>query len=97
MIIDDGIQKELETLRLEIENLKEQKKQTQDTKIIENKDIEATITKFLESTHNFKGDAKDSINELLKTIKKDYANISPITAIGLFAIGMIFGRVTSSK
>ena len=86
-MIDNDIHQELEELRLEIEDLKEQKKQTKATK----------ITAQEESIENFKSDVKDNMNELLETIKKDYADMSPVTAVGLFALGVIFGRTTSRR
>ena len=86
-MIDNTIHQELEELRLEIENLKEQKKQNKDTKTIEQE----------KSIEDFTSDVKDSMNELLQTIKKDYKDMSPVTAIGLFALGVIFGRATSRR
>jgi len=78
-MINNTIQQELEELRLEIENLKEQKVQKE------------------KSIEDFTSDVKDNMNELLETIKKDYADMSPVTAIGIFALGVIFGRFSSSK
>ncbi len=86
-MINNTVQQELEELRLEIENLKEQKEQTKSSKITEQK----------KSIEDFTSDVKDNINELLETVKKDYADMSPVTAIGIFTLGVIFGRFSSSK
>ncbi|MDA7817707.1 hypothetical protein N9A28_05920 [Sulfurimonas sp.] len=82
------IYQELEALRLEVESLKKEKDTIKDSHTEEVKGIETTIKDFLE---------KDNISELFETIKKDYANISPVTAVGLFALGAIFARSLSRK
>ncbi len=85
MTNNDAVLQELKTLRLEVENLKDK---ANETKTLELKDIETTIEDFLKSAKS---------NKLLQTLKKDYENISPVTAIGLFALGAIFTRSLSSK
>ena len=50
-----------------------------------------------ESIEDYKSDIQDNMNELLETIKKDYADMSPVTAIGIFALGVIFGRFSSNR
>jgi preprotein translocase subunit Sss1 len=83
---NNNIHQELQELRAEIEDLKREKQETENIKIIDKKDIENSINIF-----------KDNITEVFETLKKDYKNISPVTAIGLFTLGVIFGRTTSSK
>ena len=83
MTEEKSIHQELQELRLEVQNLKSE----QSTEVTKTS-LETTIKDFLE---------KDNINELFETIKKDYENISPITAIGLFTLGAIFARSLSSK
>jgi len=82
------VQEELEELRSKVENLKNTKNQIQDTATKELENIETTVKDFLD---------KDNINELIVRIKKDYENMSPVTAVGLFALGVIFARVISRK
>ena len=51
----------------------------------------------MESIESGKSDAKEVLNELLDTLKKDYDNLSPTSAIVLFALGAAFGHALSSK
>jgi predicted RNase H-like HicB family nuclease len=44
-----------------------------------------------------KTNAKEALDQLLDTIKKDYENLSPTSAIVLFALGAAFGHALSSK
>lgn len=84
----NNIYKELEALRSEVQNLKKQKEQTKDINNDEDSNIETSIKDFLD---------KNKINELIETIKKDYENMSPVTAIGLFTLGAIFARAISRR
>ncbi|MDF1827118.1 MAG: hypothetical protein P1U39_02445 [Legionellaceae bacterium] len=38
-------------------------------------------------------DAKKALTDFLEQAKKDYENLSPATALALFALGALFGRV----
>jgi hypothetical protein len=51
----------------------------------------------MESVEEGKVEAKEALNDLLETIKKDYENLSPTSAIVLFALGAAFGHALSSK
>ena len=44
-----------------------------------------------------KTDAKEALDKLMDTIKNDYENLSPTSAIVLFALGAAFGHALSSK
>ena len=89
------IYQELEELRLEVENLKKNKEVNAESTNnfvqaaeVTKDQIQTTIKDFLE---------KDNINDLVETLKKDYASISPITAISIFTLGVIFARALSRK
>ena len=49
------------------------------------------------SLNEGKTDAKEALNQLMDTIKTDYDNLSPTSAIVLFALGAAFGHALSSK
>ena len=51
----------------------------------------------MQSIEEGKTDAKEVLSDLLQTIKKDYENLSPTSAIVLFALGAAFGHALSSK
>ena len=99
---------ELEMLRKEVETLKKQKaeqeklerqqalkaeeKQAQET--AEAVEKEEGIMNSLEESEL---DAKEALKELVETVKNDYKNLSPTSAIVLFALGALFGNALSSK
>ena len=99
---------ELDELRKEVEALKKEKKEREEQAQIETlkaekeqlnniEQAEAKVSNIIESLESGKADAKETLNHLLDTIKNDYKNISPISAIALFALGAAFGNVISSK
>jgi SMC interacting uncharacterized protein involved in chromosome segregation len=100
--------KELDMLREEVETLKKQKvarekaeaKEDQIAQMAQTKEVEKAKEKAKEimtSVEDGKTDAKEAINQLLDTIKHDYENLSPTSAIVLFALGATFGHALSSK
>jgi CRISPR/Cas system-associated endonuclease Cas3-HD len=100
--------KELDMLREEVEALKKEKakreKEEQEkekkAQLIKEQEIEEVKTKADEIMTSFeegKSDAKEAMDQLLNTIKKDYENLSPTSAIVLFALGAAFGHALSSK
>ena len=99
---------ELEILRAEVETLKKQEiqkeKEEKAEALKEEKANEAVIEETQEKAKELmdtvdagKMDAKDALNSLLETIKHDYENLSPTSAIVLFALGAAFGSALSSK
>lgn len=99
---------ELNMLRKEVETLKKQKieeekrQQSQEVKEQEQEQQEITQAKekaeeIITSLNEGKTDAKEALNKLMDTIKNDYENLSPTSAIVLFAMGAAFGHALSSK
>ena len=102
------VDNELEMLRKEVEQLrkekeervkleKEQEAEEQKARELEQKEAEEKAREIMQSIEEGKTDAKEIFNELLQTIKKDYENLSPTSAIVLFALGAAFGHALSSK
>ena len=100
--------KELEMLREEVETLRKQKAAREKEEAAEAKKTEAEDQKVLAeakekaekimgSVEEGKTDAKEAMHQLLDTIKHDYENLSPTSAIVLFALGAAFGHALSSK
>ena len=100
--------KELDMLREEVETLKIQKaarekeEATQEVKEQENEkkeiaEAEKKAEEIMTSLNEGKTDAKEALNQLVDTIKNDYDNLSPTSAIVLFALGAVFGHALSSK
>jgi len=99
---------ELDLLRKEVEELKKQKaaqekeaqlkaKKEEEAKALEMAEAQEKAEELIESLEEGKTDAKEMLDQLLKTIRKDYENISPTSAIVLFALGAAFGHALSSK
>jgi len=99
---------ELDMLREEVETLRKLKEQQEKEAQLaaeaseerKQQEIEEARTKaeeLMESVEEGKIEAKDALNTLLETIKKDYENLSPTSAIVLFALGAAFGHALSSK
>ncbi len=102
------IQEELDTLRKEVEELKKQKEikeQEESIKEIEKAElkseesaqIEQKAEEIIDSLKKGKTDAKEALDQMVDTIKKDYENLSPVSAVVLFALGVAFGNAISSK
>ena len=99
---------ELESLRNQVKTLKkekealEEKERTEALKAEKAQDqpeIEAKkdLDEVQESAEANEVELKNTLNDLLETFKKDYENLSPTSAIVLFALGAAFGHALSSK
>ena len=100
--------KELEMLRAEVEELRKHKEleNAQEDKEISIKkqeqekaeeEIQHKADEIMQSLESGKTDAKEALDSLVETIQKDYKNLSPTSAIVLFALGAAFGSALSSK
>jgi len=100
--------KELDMLREEVEILRKQKAAREKAEAAEEKKAEAEEREeiaeakekaeaIMTSLEDGKTDAKEALDQLVDTIKKDYENLSPTSAIVLFALGAAFGHALSSK
>jgi len=99
---------ELDMLRVEVEELRKQKEEREKEEKAEAKKAETAQEKerleaeekaeeIMESLKEGKTDAKEALHHLMDTIEKDYSNLSPVSAIVLFALGAAFGNALSSK
>ncbi|HEC05310.1 MAG TPA: hypothetical protein ENJ12_00525 [Thiolapillus brandeum] len=96
------MREELEMLRREVEELKRQQQEeavAEKTGPVE--EAEALIRQKLEAAGDkvdeIRGEMKDQLEELADTLKSEYEHLSPVAAVFLFALGVVFGRVISSK
>jgi len=99
---------ELEMLRKEVEAFKKQKaeqeklerqqaleaEKLQEQEIVEAEEKAEEIMGSLEESEL---DAKEALKQLVDTVKNDYKNLSPTSAIVLFSLGAAFGNALSSK
>ena len=100
--------KELDMLRVEVEALRKQKEAREKEERVEAQkaekvremellEAEEKAEEIMESLEEGKLDAKETLYHLMDTIQKDYDNLSPTSAIVLFALGAAFGNALSSK
>ena len=102
------MRQELDMLRIDVEELrKEKEKREIEEKLVAQKaekvrekellEAEEKAEEIMESLEEGKMDAKETLHHLMDTIQKDYDNLSPTSAIVLFALGATFGNALSSK
>jgi len=99
---------ELEMLREEVETLRKQKaeREKREAEEVKRKEKEAELIEaeaqedaeeIMGSFEEGKMITRETVNDLVETVKKDYQNLSPASAILLFALGALLGRTLSSK
>ena len=92
------MQQELEMLRAEVEILRQDKEKEvaeQQESGEQEQSSSRRAVDLREKAEMIEEEARDQLQELLATLKKDYEDISPVTAVLLFALGVAFGRSIS--
>lgn len=84
---------EIKFLREEVERLKKEDTQS----IPEEIEEDAALDALVEGVHNMEGELEEKIHEIVDRMKDDYENMSPVTAVAIFAAGALFGRIFLSK
>ncbi len=84
---------EIKFLREEVERLKKEDVQRQADEVEE----DTTLDALVDSIHDIEGELEDKVNALIERMKDDYENMSPVTAVAIFAVGALFGRLFLSK
>lgn len=84
---------EIKFLREEVERLKKEDAQNSPEEIEEDIALDALV----EGVHNIEGELEEKVHELADRMKEDYENMSPVTAVAIFAAGALFGRIFLSK
>ena len=88
-----SLEEEIASLRAEVERLKKEDKASVQVTQEEKLSIDALV----EGVQNLEGDVELKAEELLARMKDDYENMSPVTAVAIFATGALFGRIFLSK
>ena len=97
---------ELEELRREVEELRIQKKEQAKAQEVETlreaaleqqeqEEVQEQAEELMESIESGELEVKESISTLINDAKEQYKNLSPLTAVALFALGTMFGRSIS--
>ncbi len=84
---------EIKFLREEVERLKKEDTQS----IPEEIEEDAALDALVEGVHNMEGELEEKVHEIIDRMKDDYENMSPVTAVAIFAAGALFGRIFLSK
>ncbi len=88
-----SMEEEIASLREEVERLK--KEDEASVQVAEQEEV--SLDALVEGVQNLEGDVELKAEELLARIKDDYENMSPLTAVAIFAAGALFGRIFLSK
>ena len=88
-----SMQEEIKFLREEVERLKKEDTQSAPEEVEEDASLDALV----DGVHNIEGEIEEKVHELVDRMKDDYENMSPVTAVAIFAVGALFGRIFLSK
>jgi len=84
---------EIKFLREEVDRLKKEDINNSPEEIEEDEALDALV----EGVHSMEGEIEEKVHELVERMKDDYENMSPVTAVAIFAVGALFGRIFLSK
>lgn len=84
---------EIKHLREEVERLK------QEEQVIKREEVEPDVTldSLVEGAYELEDELETKAHEVIERMKLDYENMSPATAVAIFAAGALFGRIFLSK
>jgi ElaB/YqjD/DUF883 family membrane-anchored ribosome-binding protein len=88
-----SIEEEIKFLREEVERLKKEDAKNS----IEEFEEDETLDSLVDGVHKIEDELNDKFHAITERIKDDYENMSPITAVAIFAVGALFGRIFLSK
>ena len=84
---------EIKFLREEVERLKKEDVKSR----VEEIEEDTTLDALVDGIHDIEGELEHKVNALVERMKDDYENMSPVTAVAIFAAGALFGRIFLSK
>ncbi len=88
-----SMEEEIRYLREEVERLKKEDAQKSQPELEEDETLDALV----DGVHKIEDELNDKMHEITERIKEDYENMSPVTAVAIFALGALFGRIFLSK
>ena len=84
---------EIKFLREEVERLKKEDV----VKTSEEVEEDAALDALVDGVHDMEAELEEKAHVLVERMKEDYENMSPVTAVAIFAVGALFGRIFLSK
>ena len=88
-----SMEEEIRYLREEVERLKKEDARHSPQELEEDETLDALV----DGVHKIEDELNDKMHEITERIKEDYENMSPVTAVAIFAAGALFGRIFLSK
>lgn len=90
-----SMEEEIKFLREEVERLKKEEALNE----VESDEFEEDIAldALVDGVHKIEDEFGDKVHEITERMKEDYENMSPVTAVAIFAVGALFGRIFLSK
>ena len=88
-----SMEEEIRYLREEVERLKKEDAKNNPQELEEDETLDALV----DGVHKIEDELNDKMHEITERIKEDYENMSPVTAVAIFAVGALFGRIFLSK
>lgn len=88
-----SIEEEIKFLREEVERLKKEDIKNSTEEFEEDE----TLDSLVDGVHKIEDELNDKFHAIADRIKEDYDNMSPVTAVAIFAAGALFGRIFLSK
>lgn len=88
-----SMEEEIALLKEELARLKEAKVQQSSV----DQEVDETLDALVEGVADLEGNIEEQAQEILARMKDDYENMSPVTAVAIFAAGALFGRLFLSK
>ncbi len=87
---------EVKFLRQEVDRLKKEEEERVH-EAVESVENNETFDNLVDGAHNIENELEEKVHDLVETMKDDYESMSPVTAVAIFAVGAIFGRIFLSK
>ncbi|MCJ7765062.1 MAG: hypothetical protein MUP09_03895 [Thiovulaceae bacterium] len=88
-----SLEEEIKFLREEVERLKKEDAKNSREEFEEDE----TLDSLVEGAHKIEDELNDKFHAIADRLKEDYENMSPVTAVAIFAVGALFGRIFLSK
>jgi len=90
-----SMEEEIKFLREEVERLKKEEalNEAEEEEFEEDMALDALV----DGVHKIEDEFSDKVHEVVERMKEDYENMSPVTAVAIFAVGALFGRIFLSK
>ncbi|MDF1645469.1 MAG: hypothetical protein P1U61_00600 [Legionellaceae bacterium] len=97
-----ALEEEIAFLRREVEILRQEKSKVQSrpkprSQVKSKAKLSGKAAEKKEDTIEIEAELKQLLTEILRATKKDYENLSPVTALLLFALGAMLGGVLAKS